>query len=66
MTQAKALGKAEGMVLGRTKETSGLEQIVAARHLPKKQSLLDGNTTPSRIMEPMCILLHMETMCIYL
>jgi hypothetical protein len=28
-------------------------------------NLLDGNTT-LRIMEPMCILLYMETMCIYL
>jgi hypothetical protein len=28
--------------------------------------LLDGNTTLSRIKEPMCILLYMETMCIYL
>jgi hypothetical protein len=36
-TQARALGKAEGMVLGKTKDTSGWEQIAAARSLSRKR-----------------------------
>jgi hypothetical protein len=36
-TKARALGKAEGMALGKTEETPGWEQIAAARSLPRKR-----------------------------
>jgi hypothetical protein len=43
-------------------ERSMLAELI--ERLRTQWTLLDGNTTLSRIKEPMCILFYMETMCI--
>jgi hypothetical protein len=72
-TVGRSLMIAEGNQLNVNTSTATefLDQLVEkrdhdkARHHALKR-VLDGNTTLSRIKEPMCILLYMETMCIYL